>query len=67
MVDFDYRVGQKIMPRKDGTLHKAADRYKGPYVITQVHTNGTIQIQHGTWSERLNIRRVTPYKENLEE
>ena len=43
-VDIDYRVGQKIMLRKDGTLRKAADRYKGPYVITQVHTNGTIRI-----------------------
>eukprot|EP00804_Cyclotella_cryptica_P022143 CCRYP_011602-RA/>CCRYP_011602-RA protein AED:0.48 eAED:0.48 QI:0/0/0/1/0/0/2/0/65 len=26
-----------------------------------LHTNGTIRVQRGTKSERLNIRRVTPY------
>jgi transposase InsO family protein len=62
-VDFDYQVGQKVMLRQDGTLRKAADRYIGPFAITQVHTNGTIRIQRGSWSERLNIRRVTPYYE----
>jgi hypothetical protein len=32
-------------------------------LITSVHTNGTIRIQSGAKSERLNIRRVTPYFE----
>ena len=50
------------MVRQDGTiLRKAEDKWTGPFVITAVHTNGTIQIQPGTMSERLNIRRVTPY------
>jgi hypothetical protein len=60
-VDFDYRTGQKVLLRKEGILRKAETRYEGPYVITEVHTNGTIRIQRGSWSERLNIRRVTPY------
>ena len=61
-VDYDYQVGQKIMVRQDGTiLRKAEDKWTGPFVITAVHTNGTIRIQRGTMSERLNIRRVTPY------
>jgi len=62
-VDFDYRTGQKVLLRKEGILRKAETRYEGPYVITEVHTNGTIRIQRGSWSERLNIRRVTPYYE----
>ena len=66
-VDFDYRVGQKVLLRKDGIIHKAELKYNGPYIITEVHTNGTIRIQQrGTVSERLNIRRVTPYFENEE-
>jgi len=62
-IDFDYAVGQKVLLKKDGILRKAEDRYKGPYVITQVHTNGTVRIQRGTMSERLNIRRITPFFE----
>ncbi|MCP4746662.1 MAG: hypothetical protein GY874_11075 [Desulfobacteraceae bacterium] len=60
--DFDYQPGQKIMLKQDGRiLRKAEDRYLGPFVITSVHTNGTIRIQRRSMSERLNIRRVTPY------
>jgi len=59
--DYDYVVGGQVLVCKDGILCKAESRYKGPWTITQVHTNGTIRIQSGTKSERLNIRRVTPY------
>ena len=62
-IDFDYAVGQKVFLRKDGILRKAEDKYLGPYVITQVHTNGTVRIQRGTMSERLNIRRITSFFE----
>merc|ERR1712173_79562 len=60
-VNYDYTVGQKVLLRQDGIKRKAAAMYIGPYTITQVHTNGTIRIQRETISERLNIRRVTPY------
>ena len=62
-IEYDYTVGQQVLVRKDGTLRKAEKRYLGPYVITQVHTNGTVRIQRGTMSERLNIRRIAPYFE----
>ena len=65
-VDFDYAVGGEVMIRKDGTLRKAETKYTGPYKITTVHTNGTIRIQKGSLSERLNIRRVNPiFAKNL--
>ena len=60
-IDFDYAVGQKVLLRKDGILRKAEDKNDGPYIITQVHTNGTVRIQRGTISERLKIRRLLPY------
>merc|ERR1712127_1120551 len=62
-IDFDYTVGQKVLLIKDGILRKAEDKKNGPYVITQVHTNGTVRIQRGTINERLNIRRLEPYFE----
>jgi hypothetical protein len=65
-VDFDYKVGNKILIRKDGILRKAESIWKKePWKIMTVHTNGTIRIQCGTKSERINIRRVTPFSEEL--
>jgi len=57
-VYFDYAVGHNIMIQKYGHICKAEDKYLGPFTVTHVHTNGTIIIQHGTMSERINIRRV---------
>ena len=63
-VGWDYKVGDKVLVRKEGILRKSESKYlKDPWTITQVHTNGTIRIQCGTKSERLNIRRVTPFFE----
>jgi hypothetical protein len=60
--DWDYKVGDLVLLIKDGILHKGESKYESdPWTITEVHTNGTIRIQCGTKSERLNIRRVTPF------
>jgi hypothetical protein len=61
-IDYDYQVGQKVLIRNDGILHKAEFRYlREPWLITSVHTNGTIRVQCGNKSERMNIQRVTPF------
>jgi hypothetical protein len=61
-VDYDYKIGDKVLLTQEGILHKAESPYsKEPWTNTTVHTNGTIRIQHGTQSERLNIGRVTPF------
>jgi hypothetical protein len=63
-VDYDYKVGKKVLLREEGILCKAVSPYsKKPWTITTIHTNGTIRIQCGTILERLNIRRVTPFTE----
>ena len=62
--DWDYQPGDKVLVIKEGILSKSKGRYESePWTITSVHTNVTIRIQRGTKSERLNIRRVTPYFE----
>ncbi len=61
-VHYDYKVGDKVLLTQEGILCKAESSYsKEPWTITTVHTDGTIRIQHRTQSERLNIRRVTPF------
>ena len=57
----DYAVGDKVMLKVDGVKRKAAYKYTIPYTITEVHTNGTVRIRRGKVSERLNIRRLTPF------
>ena len=64
-VDFNYKVGDKILIVKDGIFCKAeSPKQKEPWIITTVHKNVTIRITHGTKSERLNVRRVEPFFEN---
>jgi hypothetical protein len=63
-VDHDYKVGDKVLIRKDGILRKTETHYHSdPWTITTVHTNGTIRVERGSKSERLNIRRVIPFFE----
>jgi hypothetical protein len=47
-IDYDYKVGQKVLLRKQGILRNAESRWhKKPWLITSVHTNGTITVQCG--------------------
>jgi hypothetical protein len=58
-IDYDYKVGKKILVRNEGILHKVQSTWqKEPWTIMTVHTNGTSMIQQGNKLERLNIRRV---------
>ncbi len=66
-IDYDYRVGQEVLLRKEGILHNAESRWhKKPWLIMTVHTNGTIMVQRGNFLERMNIRRVKPFIEDLD-
>jgi hypothetical protein len=64
-IDYDYKVGQKILLRKEGILRNAESRWhKKLCLITSVHTNGTITVQRGNKIDRMNIRRVKPFEED---
>jgi hypothetical protein len=64
-IDYDYKVGDKVLVITEGILHKAESAYgKEPWAITTVHTNGTIRIL-GIRTERLNIQRVQPFTDNI--
>jgi hypothetical protein len=66
-IDYDYKVGQKVLLRKEGILCNAQSRWhKKPWLITSVHTNGIITVQCGNKIDRMNIRRVKPFEEDLD-
>jgi hypothetical protein len=45
-IDYDYKVGQKVLLRKEGILCNAESRWhKKPWPITPVRTNGAITVQ----------------------
>ncbi len=51
----------------EGILHNAEYRYqKKPWLIMSVHTNGTITVQRGNKIDRMNIRRVKLFEEDLD-
>ncbi len=61
-IDYDYKVGDKVLVTQEGILRKAESTYsKEPWTITTVHMSGTIRIPCGIQSERINIRRVIPF------
>jgi hypothetical protein len=63
----DYKVGQKVLLRKEGILRNAESIWhKRPRLITTVHTNGTITVQCRNKIDRINIRRVKPFEEDLD-
>ncbi len=66
-IDYDYKVGQKVLLRKEGILCNTESRWhKKPLLTTSVHTNGTIMVQHGNKTDRMDIWRVKPFEEDLD-
>ncbi len=67
-IDYDYKVGQRVLLKKDDILCNAESRgHKKPWLITSVHTNGTIMVQRGNKIDRMNIWRVKPFEEDLDQ
>jgi hypothetical protein len=64
---YDYKVGQKVLLRKEDILRSAESKWhKSPWLIMSVHTNGAITVQHGNKIGRMNIQRVKPFEEDLD-
>ncbi len=60
-IDYDNKVVKKYSYGTMVFLRKAKSRYlREPWLIMSVNTNGTIRVQCGNKSERMNIQRVKP-------
>jgi hypothetical protein len=59
----EYHIGDKVLYSKHGILKKLDTPRRGPFEVTMVYTNGTVQIKRGVVSERVNIQHLTPFLE----
>ena len=46
-VTHDYAIGNRVYVEMTGIYRKLYYRKQGPYIITEVFTNGTVLVQHG--------------------
>ena len=62
--DHTYQVGDQVMIQQDPNRKLEGARFKGPYTVTQVYDNGTVQLTQagngGAVSQRWNIRQLRP-------
>ena len=59
-LDHDYSVGDKVYRIKRGVKRKLDPPKEGPFRITKVFSNGTVTLEKGAKSMRLNIRNIEP-------
>jgi transposase InsO family protein len=61
-IPYECKVGEQILLNTPRILRKLSTPLTGPYPVTKVYSNGTIQIQKGIVSERVNTHRVYPFQ-----
>ena len=57
-----YKVGDEVSLKRPGILPKMSLRREGPHKVIKAYDNGTVRIRKGAISQRVNIRRIAPYK-----
>jgi hypothetical protein len=55
-----YNIGDRVLLKR-GTENKYERSYQGPFTITQVNENGTVQMMIKSVEDTINIRQLTPY------
>jgi hypothetical protein len=60
IIPHTYNIGDKVLLKR-GTKNKYETPYQGPFTITQVNENGTVQMMIKNVEDTINITRLTPY------
>ena len=60
-IQHQYKVGDKVM-LENHHANKYEQPYKGPYLVTQINTNGTVCLKIGAVTDTVNIRHSHPFK-----
>ena len=61
-ISHDYQVNERVLVRVTDPS-KMDEKFIGPFRITQVHVNGNVTIRRSpNVTERINIRRLKPYR-----
>ena len=61
-IPYEYKVGDQMLLETPGILRKLSTPRSGTYPVTNLYKNGIIRIQRIYVSERVNIRRISPFK-----
>ena len=60
-IPYQYKVGDMVM-LENHRNNKYEQLYKGPYLVMQVNTNGTVCLKIGAVMDTINIRCIHPFK-----
>ena len=60
-IPHQYKVGDKVM-LENHCANKYEQPYKGPYLVMQINTNGTVHLKIGAVTDTVNIRCIHPFK-----
>jgi hypothetical protein len=62
---WDYSPGDQVLIILDADERRSQPKMnaptRGPFTVTAVHTNGTVDIHRGRTTETINIRRIKPF------
>ena len=60
-----YNIGDKVLCINDNQRQAkfGQELWAGPYRIRAVHNNGTVTLKMGSVIDKINIRRIKPYRE----
>ena len=66
-VEHHYSLGDRVMIHQDHNRKHGADLYRGPYTVSKVNDNGTVQLRRdagngGAVTQNWNIRNLYPCK-----
>ena len=61
--DYTYKIREKVIIKQIQSAEYAKLVYKGPYKITDVHNNGTVNVQMDKVNDVYNVRNIYPYEE----
>ena len=56
------QVGDKVLINRDVIQRKLLPKRDGPYEVVRIYDNGTIKLRKGIFVQRVNVRRLVPYK-----
>jgi len=60
-IPHEYTRGDRVLLTTPGILSKVKSPRTGPYLVVDIHNNGTVTIQKGHVHQRVNVRLLTPY------
>ena len=59
--EYIYELNELVLVKQDWSSKYGTTAYRGPYPITKINDNGTVQVQMDKILDTVNIRQLKPY------